>query len=56
MGFYLSTYDIATAPKAPNEKGVKPDEIRDDLYGPDSGVKLFQVQDPDGEVVTFAQE
>jgi catechol 2,3-dioxygenase-like lactoylglutathione lyase family enzyme len=55
LGFYLSTSDIA-AHQELNEKGVNPGEIRDDLYGPGSGVKFFQLQDPDGNQVTFAQE
>lgn len=56
LGFYLSTPDLAAAHKALTDKGVKPSEIRDDLYGPGSGVKFFQLQDPDGNQVTFAQE
>ena len=56
LGFYLSTSDITTAHKELTEKGVKPSEVRDDLYGPGSGVKFFQLQDPDGNQVTFAQE
>lgn len=56
LGFYLSTSDIAAAHKELNEKGVKPSEIQDHLYGPGSGVKFFQLQDPDGNQVTFAQE
>jgi len=56
MGFYFSTSDIAAAHKALNEKGVNPGEIRDDLYGPGSGVKFIQFQDPDGNPVTIAQE
>lgn len=56
MSFYFSTSDIATAHKELNEKGVKPSEVRDNLYGPGSGVKFFQLQDPDGNQVTFAQE
>jgi catechol 2,3-dioxygenase-like lactoylglutathione lyase family enzyme len=56
LGFYLSTSDIAAAHKELNEKGVKPGEIQDNLYGPGSGVKFFQLQDPDGNQVTFAQE
>ena len=56
LGFYLSTSDIAAAHKALNEKGVKTGEIRDDLYGPGSGVKFIQFQDPDGNPVTIAQE
>jgi catechol 2,3-dioxygenase-like lactoylglutathione lyase family enzyme len=56
LGFYLSTSDIAAAHKELNEKGVKTGEVRDDLYGPGSGVKFFQFPDPDGNQVTFAQE
>ena len=56
LGFYLSTSDIAAAHQALNEKGVNPSEVRDDLYGPGSGVKFFQLQDPDGNQVTVAQK
>jgi catechol 2,3-dioxygenase-like lactoylglutathione lyase family enzyme len=56
ISFYLSTSDIAAAHKALDEKGVKPGEVRDNLYGPGSGVKFFQIRDPDGNQVTFAQE
>lgn len=56
MSFYFSTSDIAAAHKELNEKGVKPSEIQDDLYGPGSGVKFFQLRDPDGNQLTFAQE
>ena len=56
LGFYLSTSDIAAAHKGLNEKGLKTSEIQDNLYGPGSGVKFFQLQDPDGNQVTFAQE
>jgi len=56
MSFYFSTSDIAAAQKALDEKGVKTGEIQDDLYGKGSGVKFFQLKDPDGNQVTFAQE
>jgi catechol 2,3-dioxygenase-like lactoylglutathione lyase family enzyme len=56
LGFYLSTSDIAAAHKELNEKGVQPSEVRDNLYGPGSGVKFFQLKDPDGNQLTFAQE
>jgi catechol 2,3-dioxygenase-like lactoylglutathione lyase family enzyme len=56
VGFYLSSSNIAAAHKELNEKDVKTSEIRDDLYGPGSGVKFFQLNDPDGNQVTFAQE
>ena len=56
LSFYFSTSDIAAAHKELNEKGVKTGEVQDDLYGPGSGVKFFQLKDPDGNQVTFAQE
>jgi catechol 2,3-dioxygenase-like lactoylglutathione lyase family enzyme len=56
IGFYLSTSDIAAAHQQLNKKGVHTGDIRDDLYGPGSGVKFFQFKDPDGNQVTFAQE
>jgi catechol 2,3-dioxygenase-like lactoylglutathione lyase family enzyme len=56
LGFYLSTPDIAAAHKALDEKGVNPGEVMDNLYGPGSGVKFFQLPDPDGNQVTIAQE
>ncbi len=55
VAFYFSTPDIVAAHKELNEKGVQTGEIRDDLYGPGSGVKFIQFKDPDGYQVTFAQ-
>jgi catechol 2,3-dioxygenase-like lactoylglutathione lyase family enzyme len=57
LSFYISTSDIAAAHKELNEKGVKPNEIQDDLYGPGSGVKWFNLDDPDGnQVLVVAAE
>jgi catechol 2,3-dioxygenase-like lactoylglutathione lyase family enzyme len=56
LGLYLSTSDIAAAHKELNGRGVNPGEVRDDLYGPGSGVKFIQFKDPDGNQVTIAQE
>src|SRR5215213_7224130 len=36
LGFYLSASDLAAAHQQLNEKGVKPSEIQDNLYGPGS--------------------
>jgi predicted enzyme related to lactoylglutathione lyase len=55
MTFYFSTSDIAAAHKEINEKGVKTSEIMDNLYGPGSGVKFFNLDDPDGNAVIIAQ-
>ncbi len=56
ISFYFSTSDIAAAHEELNEKGLKTSEIQDNLYGPGSGVKFFQLRDPDGNLLTFAQE
>jgi catechol 2,3-dioxygenase-like lactoylglutathione lyase family enzyme len=56
MGLYFSTPDIAAAHGALKEKGVEVGKVRDNLYGPGSGVKFIQFQDPDGNSVTIAQE
>ena len=55
LSFYLSTSDIAAAHKELTEKGAKPNKIQDDLYGPGSGVKWFNLDDPDGNQVLVAQ-
>ncbi len=55
LSFYFSTSDIAATYEDLNEKGVKPNEIKDDLYGPGSGVKWFNLDDPDGNQVLVAQ-
>ena|SRR6266545_4936593 len=55
MSFYLSTSDIAASHKELTERGVKLNEVKDDLYGPGSGVKWFNLDDPDGNQVLVAQ-
>ena len=55
LSFYFSTADIDAAHKELNEKGVKTNEVKDDLYGPGSGVKWFNLDDPDGNQVLVAQ-
>lgn len=49
LNMYLSTPDIEAAYKELKAKGVEPtSEIKNDLYGPKSGVKWFSIKDPDG--------
>jgi hypothetical protein len=36
-------------------KGVKVNEVKDDLFGPGSAVKWFSVEDPDGNQVMLVQ-
>ena len=55
LGFYLSTADLAAAHAELTANGAAPGAIMDDLDGPGSGVKFFQLKDPDGNQVTIAQ-
>ncbi len=55
MRLYLATSDVAATHKALSDKGVKVNEIKDDLYGPGSGVKWFDLRDPDGNLWQVAQ-
>ncbi|PKO12000.1 MAG: glyoxalase [Chloroflexi bacterium HGW-Chloroflexi-10] len=49
MQLYVSSPDIQAAHKLLTEKNVQStSEIKDDLYGPGSGVKWFDLNDPDG--------
>ena len=52
---YFETSDIAAAHKELSDKGVKVNEIKDDLFGRGSGVKWFNLEDPDGNRVILAQ-
>jgi catechol 2,3-dioxygenase-like lactoylglutathione lyase family enzyme len=56
MQLYLSTQDIQAGFKDLGDKGVKVNEIKDDLYGPGSGVKWFSLSDPDGNQWLVWQE
>ena len=55
MTMYFSTSDVAIAHQELSGKDVKANEIKDDLYGPGSGVKWFNLEDPDGNTIFFAQ-
>lgn len=55
MTVYFATSDVAAAHKELSDKGVKVNEVKDDLYGPGSGVKWFNLEDPDGNLVFLVQ-
>ncbi|WP_236064830.1 VOC family protein [Reticulibacter mediterranei] len=48
MKLYLSTSHIEAAYQELKAKGVAVNEVKDDLYGPGSGIKWFEITDPDG--------
>ena len=53
VAVYFKTSDLASAHKKLSKKGAKVTDIQDDLFGPGSGVKFFQLEDPDGIQVTL---
>ena len=55
VGVYFATSDITAAHQELSKKGAKVNDIQDDLFGPGSGVKFFQLEDPDGIQVTLLQ-
>jgi len=55
MRLYLSTSDIEAMHNELKAKGVKVNDVKDDLYGPESGVKWFDLRDPDGNLWQVAQ-
>lgn len=52
---YFTTSDVAAAHKELSAKGLKVAEVKDDLYGPGSGVKWMSLEDPDGNQVLIVQ-
>jgi len=52
---YFATSDVAAAHKELSGKGVKVNDVKDDLYGPGSGVKWFNFEDPNGNTLFVAQ-
>ncbi len=55
MALYFETSDIATAYRELSNKGVKVNQVKDDLFGPGSGIKWFNLEDPDGNRVFLVQ-
>jgi catechol 2,3-dioxygenase-like lactoylglutathione lyase family enzyme len=56
MTLYFITSDINEAHKELEGKSVKVNDIKDDLYGPGSGVKWFNLEDPDGNIVFLSEK
>ena len=55
MKLYFATSDVAAAHKELSAKGAKVNEVKDDLFGPGSGEKWIDLQDPDGSPVLLVQ-
>jgi len=48
MNLYFATPNIAASHSDLEGKGLSVNKVKDDLFGPGSGVKWFDLQDPDG--------
>jgi len=55
MSLYFACSDIAASHQEMTAKGVAVNDIKDNLYGPGSGVKWFSLKDPDGNQVFLVQ-
>jgi catechol 2,3-dioxygenase-like lactoylglutathione lyase family enzyme len=55
MKLYFASSDVAAAHKELGAKGAKVNEVKDDLFGPGSGVKWFNLEDPDGNQILLLQ-
>ena len=55
MKLYFAASDAAAAHQELSAKCAKVNEVKDDLYGPGSGVKWFSLHDPDGNQVLVVQ-
>ncbi len=55
MVLYFATSDITAAHRELSDKGVKVNDVKDDLYGPGSGVKWFTLNDPDENLIHLVQ-
>jgi len=55
LSLYFETSDIVATHKELSGKGVEVNDIRNDLFGPGSGVKFFNLKDPDGNLVYLVQ-
>lgn len=56
LSIYFETSDVEAAHKELGSKDLELDAVQDDLFGPGSDVKWFNVKDPDGNAVFFVQK
>jgi catechol 2,3-dioxygenase-like lactoylglutathione lyase family enzyme len=55
MSLYFASSDLAAAHKKLSAEGAKVNEVNNDLYSPGSGVKWFNLEDPDANQVFLVQ-
>jgi predicted enzyme related to lactoylglutathione lyase len=55
MSLYFASADVGAAHQELSGNGAKVSDMKDDLYGPGSGVKWFNLEDPDGNQVFLVQ-
>ena len=55
MKLYLATSDVVAGHRGLSAKGANVNEVKDDLFGPGSGVKWFNLEDPDRNQVFLVQ-
>jgi catechol 2,3-dioxygenase-like lactoylglutathione lyase family enzyme len=55
MKLYLTVSDAAAASKELSGKDTSVSDVKDDLYGPGSGVKWCSVSDPEGNQLLLVQ-
>lgn len=56
LSLYFETDDVDATHQELADKGVELNDVQDDLFGPGSGVKFFNFNDPDGNLVHIAQK
>lgn len=55
LKLYFTSSDVSATHEELRGKGITVNEIKDDLYGPGSGVKWFNFADPDGNQLFCVQ-
>lgn len=55
INLYFATSNVEGAHQELSNKGMTINKVKDDLFGPGSGVKWFDFQDPDGNQIKIVQ-